>query len=56
MPENSDKVAYGLGLLDTELPFEEAREKFLINKRAQKYADDPNFSVKIRETEQGIEQ
>ena len=56
MPENSDKVAYELGLLDTELPFEEAREKFLINKRAQKYADDPNFSVKIRETEQGIEQ
>src|SRR3989344_4409039 len=56
MPENSDKVAYELGLLDTKLPFEEARKKFLINERAQKYADAPNFSVKIREVEQDIEQ
>lgn len=51
MPADSDKLAYKLGLLDTDLPFEQAREKFLINERALKYADDPLFSVKIRQTE-----
>ncbi|MDQ3014549.1 MAG: DUF4105 domain-containing protein [bacterium] len=51
MPADSDKLAYKLGLLDTDLPFEQAREKFLINERALKYADDPAFSVKIRQSE-----
>lgn len=50
LPGYSDKLAYDLGLIDTTLPFEEARAKYLINDRALKYADDPNFSVKIRET------
>jgi len=48
-PENSDELAYKLGLIDTDLTFEKSREKFLINERAMKYADDPNFSLKIRE-------
>jgi hypothetical protein len=52
LPENSDRVAYKLGLLDTDLPFEEARKRFLINDRAKKYADSPDFSVKIREFEE----
>ncbi len=51
LPENSDKIVYELGLLDTDLPFEEARKKYLINDRAKKYADSPDFSVKIRTTE-----
>jgi hypothetical protein len=48
-PKNSDRLAYKLGLIDTELPFEEARKRYLINERAEKYADDPDFSVKIRQ-------
>jgi len=47
-PANSDKLAYDLGLIDTDLSFEEARKKFFINDRALKYADDPEFSKKIR--------
>jgi hypothetical protein len=49
LPANSDKLAYDLGLIDTDLSFEQARLKFNINARAEKYADDPNFSVKIRQ-------
>lgn len=48
-PANSDAFAYNLGLIDTDLSFEKAREKFLINEKALRYADDPMFSVKIRE-------
>lgn len=48
-PANSDKLAYRLGLIDTDLSFEDARNKFLINDRAIKYADNDDFSVKIRE-------
>lgn len=48
-PADSDRFAYDLGLIDTDLPFSEAKEKFHINKRALEFADDPNFSVRIRE-------
>lgn len=47
-PENSDKLAYDLGLIDTDLSFEEARKTYLINERAEQFADDPDFSLKIR--------
>jgi hypothetical protein len=47
-PKNSDKLAYDLGLLDTNLPWSEVRAKFLINDKALKYANDPDFSMKIR--------
>lgn len=47
-PKNSDKKAYDLGLIDTALPFEEARKKFKVNERAEKYKDNIDFSVKIR--------
>ncbi len=49
LPEYSDKLAYDLGLIDTTLPFDQARAQYLINDRAEKYANDPDFSVKIRE-------
>ncbi len=49
LPANSDKLAYEIGLIDTTLPFEEAREKFHANARAEKFANDPQFSVKIRQ-------
>lgn len=48
LPGYSNKYAYELGLIDTNLPFEEARTKFNINERAQTYADSPEFSKMIR--------
>ncbi|MES2215797.1 MAG: DUF4105 domain-containing protein [Patescibacteria group bacterium] len=51
-PAHSDELAYKLGLIDTDLSFDEARMRYKINDRALKYADDPNFSVKIREITQ----
>jgi hypothetical protein len=49
LPANSDKLAYDLGLIDTDLSFEDARTRYFINDKAMKYADNPDFSVKIRE-------
>lgn len=49
LPAHSDELAYRLGLFDTILSFEEAREHYHINERALKYANSPDFSVKIRE-------
>ncbi|MDQ5893433.1 MAG: hypothetical protein QG640_445 [Patescibacteria group bacterium] len=48
-PVNSDRLALESGLIETELTLEEARKKFLINEKAEKYANDPRFSVKIRQ-------
>ncbi len=48
LPAKSDKLAYDLGLIDTDLSFKEARVRYFINDRAMKYADAPDFSVKIR--------
>jgi hypothetical protein len=50
-PALSDKLAYKLGLIDTDLSFEDARKKYFANDRAMEYADDEDFSVKIREEE-----
>lgn len=50
-PGYSDQLVYDLGLIDTDLPFEQIRARYKINDRAEKYAEDPNFSVKIREIE-----
>jgi len=48
-PVLADRLAYDLGLLDTELSFEEARRCFQINDRARRFADSPDFSTKIRQ-------
>ena len=48
LPATSDELAYELGLIDTALPFEEAQRRALINPSARRYADDPDFSRKIR--------
>lgn len=48
-PANSDELAYELGLIDTNLSFEDARKKYFINEKAMTYADDPQFSRRIRE-------
>jgi hypothetical protein len=50
LPSYSDKFAYDLGLINTDLPFAAARNKYFINQRADKYANDPDFSSTIRDT------
>lgn len=48
-PAYSAKLAYELGLIDTSLPFNETQERYLINEKAHLYANEENFSTKIRE-------
>ncbi len=45
---HSDRLAYDLGLLDTSLPFEEARRRAKISDRARFYATAADFSDRIR--------
>jgi len=47
-PGHSDRLAYELGLLEIQGPFEQARSQSLVNPLAQTYADDPEFSKRIR--------
>ena len=49
LPGYTDEVALGLGLIDTDLEIERARNRYLINARAKQYINDPMFSWKIRE-------
>lgn len=49
LPAYSDELAHEIGLIDNTLPLEQLRETYRINERAEKYADDPNFSQRIRE-------
>lgn len=48
LPGYSDRLAYELGLIDTDLPFDQLRERFRINELALRFADDPEFSRRIR--------
>ncbi len=48
-PGYSDRLAYDLGLIDTDLPFEQARERFHVNERALRWGASPDFSMRIRE-------
>jgi hypothetical protein len=48
LPGYSDRLAYDLGLLDTEASYEEAREQARITRQAYVYRDSPTFSVDIR--------
>lgn len=47
-PGHSDRLAYELGLLEIEGPFEYARAYAKVNDLAQLYADSPEFSKRIR--------
>jgi len=44
-----DELAYDIGAIDRSLPFSVLRAKSYINARARAAADDPRFSVRIRE-------
>lgn len=49
LPGNSDELVWELGLIDSELPFPEVRERHRINDAAAAWADAPDFSLRIRE-------
>jgi len=49
LPGYTDEVAFKLGLLDTDLDLERARQRYLINARARRFIRDPLFSFRIRE-------
>ena len=51
LPGYADELARELGLIDTNLPIEEARRRFLINKRARAAFNDTSFSTRIRAPE-----
>ncbi len=48
-PADSDELAYELGLIEgAEETLEQTRAKYRINTLAERYADDPQFSLRIR--------
>jgi hypothetical protein len=49
LPGYSGKLAYDLGMIDTDLSFEEAEKKYMISDKAREHAHAENFSKKIRE-------
>jgi hypothetical protein len=49
LPGLADRTAYDLGLLDTELPFEQAKQQAYITTIAQQYENHAEFSRLIRE-------
>ena len=48
LPSNSDKIAYDLWLIDTNLSLEEAREYYTINELSEKNSDIGKYSEEIR--------
>lgn len=47
-PGYSDKILFETKLIDSNLSFKEGKQYYLINDLALKYANDTNFSMKIR--------
>jgi len=52
LARDSDAFAHELGLIDDNASLEEIRERYLINERALRHVDHPDFSQKIREWRQ----
>ncbi len=48
LPGYSDALAHERGLLDTDLPLEAARARFLVNERAREHSGASDFSLRIR--------
>lgn len=51
LPGYADELAQRLGLIEDDVPIEVVRARYLINARALKHANDPRFSIRIRETD-----
>ena len=49
LPGYSDELAFERGLLDTTLPLDSARLRYLVNDRVHAHIDAPDFSTRIRE-------
>jgi hypothetical protein len=49
LPEYSDYYAYELGLIENNIPLNELKSNHKINDLAEKYKDQENFSIGIRE-------
>jgi len=49
LPGYADRLAYDLGLLDTQLPFEKLKSQAKIDRVATRYAEDVDFSRRIRQ-------
>jgi hypothetical protein len=49
LPGYADRLAYELGMLDTQLTFEQTKRRARITRLANRYADSPDFSRKIRQ-------
>lgn len=47
-PGYEDELLLDMGLIDTDLSLKEARERFRVNERAERYLGDPEFSSLIR--------
>lgn len=48
LPGYSDKLAHQRGLIDTDLPLDQARARFEVNARARDALSAPDFSTRIR--------
>ncbi len=49
LPGYADRLAYDLGLLDTQVSFEQTKRQAHINRVANRFIDDSDFSRKIRQ-------
>ncbi len=49
LPGYADRLAYDLGLLDAQLPFEKLKRQALISRVASRYVDAGDFSQRIRQ-------
>lgn len=48
LPGYADRLAYELGLIDNQLPFDEVRRRAVVTERIVQYKDDRNFSALVR--------
>jgi hypothetical protein len=48
LPGYADDVAHSLGLIDTTITLDQARQRYRVNDRARRFATDPDFSRRIR--------
>ena len=48
LPGYADEVAYSLGLIDNTITLDESRRRYRVNDVARRFANDPEFSRRIR--------
>lgn len=53
LPGYMDERLLSRGVLNTDLPIEDARAKFQVNERAKQHIDQQHFSLAIRDVEEG---